>query len=65
MLVKIKEVITRTRLRRDVISRKIVISIGNGVLKANYSNSLSEFGGESSLTHNWGKGVLKSITWVK
>ena len=51
-LVKIKEAIIGRRLTA-VISRKIVISIGNGVLKANDPNSLSEFGGGITLTDNW------------
>ena len=51
-MVKIKEVIIRTRLTGAVISWKIVILIGNGVLKANDPSSLSEFGGEIMLTGN-------------
>ena len=45
LLVKIKEVIIGIRLTGAVISRKMVISIGNGLLKPNDLNSLSEFGG--------------------
>ena len=64
-LVKIKEAIIGIRLTGAVISRKMVISIGNGTLKANDPNSLSEFGGGITLTNNWAKGVLKSMDWVK
>ena len=59
LLVKIKEVITGIRLTRVVVSRKMVISIGNGVLKANDPNSFSEFAGGITLTDNWARGVLK------
>ena len=43
----------------------MVISIGNGVLKANYPNTLSEFGGTFTLTEDWAQGILRSMDWVK
>ena len=54
-----------TRQAGAVISRKMVISIGNGVLNANNQNSLSKFGGHFKLTDDWARGVLKSMDWVK
>ena len=60
MLVK-KEAIIGIRLTRAVISRMLVISIGNGVLKTNDPNNLSEFGGEIMLTDNWARRDLKSM----
>ena len=60
MLVK-KEAIIGIRLARAVITRKMVISIGNGVLKANDPNNLSEFGREIMLTDNWARRDLKSM----
>ena len=51
-LLKIKESIIEIRLTWAVISRKMVISIGNAVLKANEPNSLSEFGDEIMLADN-------------
>ena len=39
----------------------MVISIGNGVLKANNPNNLSELGGEIMLTDNWARRDLKSM----
>ena len=52
-LVKIKEGIIGIRLTGAVIS------IGNGVLKANDPNSLSEFGGgiTITLTDNWARNL--------
>ena len=58
MQIKIKEAIIGMRLTGTVTSRKIVISIGNGVLKANDPNSLPEFGGWIALTDNWARWVL-------
>ena len=62
---KIKEVIVGVRLSGAVISRRMVISIGNGVLKANDPNTLSEFGGIITLTEDWARGILRSMDWVK
>ena len=59
------EVIIGIHLAGPVISRKMVISIGAGVPKANNPNSLSEFGGNVILTYMWARGVLKSMNWVK
>ena len=65
LLVKIKESIIRMRLTAAVISGKIVISIGNGVLKANGRKSLPIFGGGVTLIDDWARGVLESMDWVK
>ena len=54
-----------TRQAVAVISRKMVISIGNGVLNDNNPNSLSKFGGHIKLTDDWARDVLKSMDWVK
>ena len=62
---KIKEVIVGVRLSGAVISRRMVISIGNGVSKANDPNTLSEFGGTITLTEDWARGILRSMNWVK
>ena len=43
----------------------MVISIGNGVLKANDPNTLFEFGGTITLTEDWARGILRSMGWVK
>ena len=51
------EIIIGIRLTGAVISRKMVISIGKGVLKANDPNSLSEFGGGITLTDNWARNL--------
>ena len=63
---KIKEVIVGVRLSGAVISRRmVIISIGNGVLKTNDPNTLSEFGGTITLTEDWARGILRSMDWVK
>ena len=62
---KIKEVIGGVRLSGAVISRRMVIFIGNGVLKANDPNTLSESGGTITLTEDWARGILRSIGKVE
>ena len=62
---KIKEVIVGVRLSGTVITRRMVTSIGNGVLKTNDLNTLSEFGGTITLTEDWARGILQSMDWVK
>ena len=65
LLQKIKEAIIEARLSGAVISRKMVVSVSNGVLKANDLNTLSEFGGNITLTDDRGRGNLQSMDWVK
>ena len=48
-----------------VISRKMFIAIGTGVIKANCPSKLKEFGGHIALTESWARGVLKSMKWSK
>ena len=60
----IKEVVIGVRLLGAEISRKVVISIGKGVLKDNDRNTLSEFSGHITLTDNWGRAILQSMGWV-
>ena len=48
-----------------VISRKMVIAIGTGVIKANCSSKLKDFGSHTVLTKDGAKGVLESMEWSK
>ena len=52
-MLEIKEVTIGIRLAGAVLSRKMAISNGTGVLKANNFNSLSKFGGNVVLTDMW------------
>ena len=62
---KIKDVIVGTREAGTVISRRIAIAIGNGVLKANNPKLLKEYGGHIKLTEGWARKLLKSMNCVK
>ena len=64
-LVKVKGVVTGVRMVGGVISRKMVIAIGTGVIKANCPSKLKDFGGHIALTEGWARGVLKSMEWSK
>ena len=60
-LVKFKDVVTGVCLAGGVISRKMVIAIGTGVVKANSPSKLKDFGGLIVLTKGWVRGVLKAM----
>ena len=64
-LAKTKDIIIGTRQAGTVISRRMVINIGSGVVKANEPNLLKEYGGPLELTEDWARNVLKSMEWVK
>lgn len=53
------------RLSGAEISSKMVISIGNGFLKSNEPNIMSEIGGDITLTNYCARGVLQSMDWIK
>ena len=61
MLKKIKDIIVGLRLAGTAISRKMVIAITTGLIKANDPNTLREFGGSLALTEGWARSVLKSM----
>ena len=64
-LVKVKDVVTGVHMAGGLISRKMVIAIGTGVIKANCPSKLKDFGGHIALTEGWARGVLKSMEWSK
>ena len=43
----------------------MVITIGNGVIKANSPSSLKKYGGHIELTDGWARHVLESMKWTK
>ena len=65
ILKKIKDVLIESRLAGTVISRKTVVAIGTGVVKANEPKILKEFDGSLELTEGWTQKVLKSVDWIK
>ena len=52
-LVKMKDMVTGVCMDGGVISRKMVIAIGTGVIKANFLSKLKDFGGHIALTEGW------------
>ena len=64
-LAKVKDGITGIRFTGRVISRKMVIAIGNGAIKANSPSSLKKYGGHIELTDDWARYALKSMKWTK
>ena len=65
MLKKFKDVIIGSRLAGTVISRKMVVVIGNGAVKANEPKILKKCSGSLELTEAWAGNVLKVMDRVK
>ena len=65
MLKKNNDVIIESHLADAVISRKMVVGISTGVVKANETKILRKFGGSFELTEGWTRNVLKGMDWVK
>ena len=62
---KVRDDITGIRLTGGVISQKMVIAIGNGVIKANSPSSLKKYGGHIEFTDGWARHILESMKWTK
>ena len=62
---QVKSVLHNLRVSGGAVTRKTVIVIGNGVLKARCPEILAENGGSITLTTKWARGLLKSLDWVK
>ena len=63
LLKNVKYVMIGTGVAGAVISRRLVIAIGKGVVKSNNPTMLMENGGPLELTEDWARGVLKSLEW--
>ena len=55
----------RTRAAGTAISRRIVVAIGNGVVRSNSLTLLKENGGSLELNEDWARGFIKSMNWIK
>ena len=64
-MAKFKTIIIGTLAAGTVISHRIVMDIGNRVMKSNNETLLKENGGLLQLTEDWARGVLKSMDWVR
>ena len=54
-----------TRAAGTAISCRIVMAIGNGVVRSNSPTLLKENGGSLELTEDWARGAIKSVYWTK
>ena len=62
---EIKQILSNLRVAGCLISRKVVISVGNSVLASRCLEKMSRNGGKINLTVKWARGILKSMKWVK
>ena len=65
MLKKVKDIALGTRMAGGVISRRQLISIATGVVRANNPNLLKEYSDDLVLTDKWARGVLEKLGWSK
>lgn len=65
LLKKVKVLMIGTRSAGTAISRRLVVAIGKGIVKANNPKSLRENGGWIELTEDWARGIIKSMNWTK
>ena len=65
LLSKVKDIIIGTRATGGVISRRMVIAIGNDVVKPNNPDVLKMYGGHIELTEGWARNILNSMKWSK
>ena len=62
---EIKQILSNLRVAGCSISRKVVMSVGNGVLASRCPEKMSINGRKINLTVKWARGILKSMNWVK
>ena len=62
---EVKLILQNLRIAGCGISRKVVISVGNGVLQAKCPEKLARNGGSIELSVKWARGILKSMDWSK
>ena len=61
LLKKVKDITIGKRAAGGVINRKQILNIAKGVVRANNSNVLKEFGGSLDLTDLWPRDMLKQL----
>ena len=62
---EIKQILFNLRVVGCSVSRKVVISVENGVLASRCPEKMSRYGGKINLTVKYARGILKSMNWVK
>ena len=62
---EIKQILSNLRVAGCSISRKVVISVGNGVLASRCPEKMSRNDGKINLTVKWARGLFKLMNRVK
>ena len=60
-----KSIIENLRIAGCAISRKVVISVGNGVLASKCPEMLARNGGSINLSIEWARDIIKSMNWAR
>ena len=62
---EVKAIIENLRIAGCAISRKVVISVGNGVLASKCPEMLARNGGSINLSIKWARNIMKSMNWTR
>ena len=65
LMTEIKQILSNLRVAGYAISRKVVLSVGNGVLSSRCPDKIAKNGGNITLSIKWARNILKSMNWVK
>ena len=65
LVTEMKAILHMLHASGEVISRKTVIAIGNGILSSRCPEKWTKNGGSVTLTTIWVWEILKSLDWVK
>ena len=65
LMTEIKQILSNLRVAGCAISRKVVISVENGVLSSRCLDKMAKNGGNITLSIKWARNILKSMNWVK
>ena len=65
LMTEIKQILSNLRVTGCAIYRKIVISVGNGVLSSRCPDKMAKNGGNITLSIKWARNILKSMNCVK
>ena len=65
LLKKVKVLMIGNRSAGTDISRRLVVAIGKGIVKANNLKRFRENGGWIELTEDCARAIIKSMNWTK
>lgn len=65
LMTEIKLILNNLQISGCAISRKVVISVRNGILASRCPEKITKNGGRITFSIKWARNVLKLMNWVK